>query len=69
MKAFIVLVLLIMSISCLLVSCAPLHDVADGVSNDFGEVSDELGKERTLGSSEDAIVVHPQADKKIRMDF
>ena len=51
--------------------CAPVRDTAGRVSDDLGEVGDELGKERYIGSGSDgeAIVVHPQGDKKIKMTF
>lgn len=50
-------------------SCAPMHDAANELSGEFGEVSDELGKPRQLGQDEDGLVVEPGGDKKVRMKF
>lgn len=71
MKNVLVLFILVFVIS-VLVGCAPVRDVRDtagNISGEIGEVSDELGKAHTIGRGEDAIVVEPAADKKIRMKF
>lgn len=61
--------LFLLVIFCFLSGCAPVRDAAGRISDDFGEVSDDLGKERKIGEGEDTVIIHPQADKKIKMSF
>lgn len=67
MKLWCLLFLFIIQI--LLSGCAPLRDIGDPIGTTVGGVSDELGAEKRIGEGEDAIVIHPQDDKKIRMNF
>lgn len=67
MRTWLLLFLLISQ--AILPGCAPLRDVGDPIGATVGEVSDELGAERKIGEGEDAIVVHPEGDKKIKMSF
>ena len=62
---------LLLSLVCIFIfaGCAPLNDTAGRVSDDLGDVSDEIGREQKLGKGDDGIVIHPQGDKKIKMDF
>lgn len=69
MKLKIFFVLFFLLVFSFISGCAPVRDVAGRISDDFGEVSDELGKERRVGSDEEAVIIHPQADKKIQMSF
>lgn len=63
------LLLILFAMQTFLFGCAPLRDVGNRVGEGIGEVSDELGAERKIGEGEEAIVVHPQDDKKIRVSF
>lgn len=63
------LLLSLFIVQTILIGCAPIRDVGDPIGATVGEVSDELGAERKLGEGEDAIVVHPAGDKKIKMNF
>ena len=49
--------------------CAPFKDIADDVSDEFGEMSDDIGKKRVIGDEDSGIVVHPQGEKKVKMEF
>ena len=59
----------IMVMAALGCGCAPLRDAAGNVSGEVGEMSDDLGAEHKIGKGDDAIVVAPMEDKKIRMAF
>lgn len=56
-------------VQTILSGCGLVRDVGDPIGATVGEVSDELGGEKKIGEGEGAIIVHPQDDKKIRMNF
>jgi len=68
MKYFLV-ALLVFALQSLTTGCAPVRDVGDPIGEGVGQVSDELGGEKKLGKGDDAITIHPQGDKKIKVDF
>ncbi len=63
------LLLILFIVQMFLTGCAPFKEIGDAVGEGMGEISDEIGAERRIGEGEEAIVIHPQDDKKVRMSF
>jgi predicted small secreted protein len=65
----IVLFFMVIVLSVIITGCGPIQKVGNPIGAGIGEVSDELGAERKVGKGDEGLTIHPQGDKKIKMDF
>jgi len=65
--AVLFMIVFVMGVS--LFGCGPIQKVGDPIGAGVGDVSDELGAERQVGKGNDKLTIHPQGDKKIKMEF
>lgn len=66
---YIALFCMIFVISSVIIGCGPVQKIGNPIGAGIGDVSDELGAERKVGRGDDTLTIHPQGDKKIKMDF
>jgi Sec-independent protein translocase protein TatA len=66
---YLALLLIILVIGVSIFGCGPIQKVGNPIGAGIGDVSDELGGERQVGKGNDKLTIHPQGDKKIKMEF
>lgn len=65
----IILILIVLMFGFSLTGCGPIQKVGNPIGAGIGNVSDELGAERKVGKGDDTLTIHPEGDKKIKLDF
>lgn len=63
------ILILVLFIQIVSFGCSPVRRIGDPIGSTVGEITDELGGEKTIGKGNDTITIHPEADKKIKMEF